>query len=116
MRLFRRIYTRVKDGSVLGEGGDPKKSQGTDAAKQCFACHQAKKARTTSIPPTFRKAAVRSATKPQYSANSMRPRRAVAKRRERHAPTHAIHARLSIGTGASWRDHEQNGRCTKELL
>jgi hypothetical protein len=50
------------------------------------------------------------------SANSMRPRRAVAKRREPHAPTHAIHARLSIGIGASWRDHEQNGRCTKELL
>jgi cytochrome c551/c552 len=43
MRLFRRIYTHVKDGSVLGEGGDPKKSQGTYAAKQCFACHQAKK-------------------------------------------------------------------------
>jgi hypothetical protein len=27
-----------------------------------------------------------------------------------------VHARLSIGIGASWRDHEQNGRCTKELL
>ena len=42
MRLFRRIYTRVKDGSVLG-GGDPKKPRVTDAAKQCFACHQPKK-------------------------------------------------------------------------
>jgi len=42
MHLFRSIYTRVKDGSVLG-GGDPKKPQVTDAAKQCFACHQAKK-------------------------------------------------------------------------
>jgi hypothetical protein len=27
-----------------------------------------------------------------------------------------VHARLSMGIGASWRDHEQNGRCTKELL
>jgi hypothetical protein len=38
-----------------------------------------------------------------------------AKRRELHTPTHAIHARLSIGTGASWRDHEQNGRVVLRL-
>ena len=27
------------------EGGDPKNPEVTDAAKQCFACHQAKKGR-----------------------------------------------------------------------
>ena len=47
------IATMVKDskkyastggwGFQLFEGGDPKKPQVTDAAKQCFACHQPKK-------------------------------------------------------------------------
>ena len=30
-------------GFQFWEGGDPKKPQVTDAAKQCFACHQPKK-------------------------------------------------------------------------
>jgi hypothetical protein len=106
-------------GFQLWAGGDPKKPQVTDAAKQCFACHQPKKTRTTSIPPTFREAGKGSATQSQHrlaqtrrgAANARR-----AKRREPRMPAHAIHARLSIGIGASWRDHVQYGRCAKEVL
>ncbi|MGZ8369162.1 MAG: cytochrome P460 family protein, partial [Rhodoplanes sp.] len=42
-------------GFQLWEGGDPKKPLVTDAAKQCFECHQPKKIRTTSTPPTSRR-------------------------------------------------------------
>ena len=123
MRLFRRIYMHVKDGarprtgglrgvrladdhwiakkyaSTSGwgfqffEGRDPKKPQVTDAAKQCFACHQPKKDQDYVYSTYIREAGISAATKPQtpQSANSTRSsRRAPAKRREPHKPIHSF--------------------------
>src|SRR5262249_19795838 len=100
-----------------GRAGIPRNRRGPTPPNNASRVTSRKKTRTTSIPPTFREA--RTATEPQHRLAPTRRGAAhgrPAKRRAPRKPSHAIHAHLSIGIGASWRDHEQYGRCTKELL
>src|SRR5262249_53106037 len=90
MRLFRRIYTRVKDDSVLA--GRKWQEAAGNRRRQIMLrrATSRKKTRTTSILPTFREAGISAATKPQYRGAPTRGHRASAKRCGPHEPTHSV--------------------------